>query len=66
MTNVSEEFRPRRGAKAPGRASEPAPDRRPSPASDRLSPQDFYAEMVARPDVRSILTRLAQIEYSSR
>jgi len=27
-----------------------------------ISPQEFYGEMVERPDVRRILTRLAQVE----
>ncbi len=27
-----------------------------------ISPQDYYREMVERPDVRRVLTRLAQIE----
>ncbi len=35
-----------------------------SPDTAAISPQDFYREMTERPDVRRILTRLAQVKDS--
>lgn len=33
-----------------------------TPTDPGISPQDFYRELIERPDVRRILTRLAQIQ----
>ncbi len=46
------------------RPSQPVPLTKEQRAEDdtTLSPQDFYREMVERPDVRRILGRLAQFE----
>ena len=60
MTNLAEHFRRRHQAQTAPTGEPSAAD---AIASDPgVSPQAFYAELVERPDVRRILTRLAQIE----
>ncbi len=58
MTNL-EQFQ--RGRRPTAAAATTAPAGR-TAADSAISPQDFYEELVARPDVHRILTRLAQIE----
>jgi hypothetical protein len=60
MTNIAEQFR--RGRR-PTPAVTTTPDGR-TAADPAISPQDFYEELVERPEVRRILTRLAQVEDS--
>jgi hypothetical protein len=60
MTNLAGQSRRRRRLNQPpksGAISVESELRDPT-----ISPQDFYQEMVERPDVRRILTRLAQVE----
>lgn len=60
MTNLAEHFRRRHQAQTAPTAERSAAE---ALASDPgVSPQDFYEELVERPDVRRILTRLAQVE----
>lgn len=59
MTNLAEHFPSRRPATAGSQAAEPVT---PADASLDITPQDFYHELAERPDVRRILTRLAQVE----
>ena len=59
MTNFLEQFRFRRQARADAQPVQPIV----GTATDTgISPQEFYREMVERPDVRRILTRLAQVK----
>ena len=62
MTNVTEQSHR-------GRTTKPATQALPAgaetaPTDPGVAPQDFYHELVERPDVRRILTRLAQIKGS--
>ncbi len=60
MTSLAEQFH--RGRRAqPAAITVTAPDGRDA-GDPAISPQDFYQELVERPDVRRILTRLAQVE----
>lgn len=60
MRNPAEQL-PSPAQSRPVTATVTAPDGR-GADDPGISPQDFYREMVERPDVRRILTRLAQIE----
>jgi hypothetical protein len=60
MANVAKRGRPRRGVRAAAKAPEPSV--KAASRDTAISPQEFYGEMVERPDVRRILTRLAQVE----
>ncbi len=59
MTNLAEQFGYRRQVKAAPQTADPGV---PADTDTSISPQDFYRELVQRPDVRRILTRLAQVE----
>ena len=58
MTTLAEQFQYRRQAQAASQTAEPVAA---TDADTSISPQDFYRELVQRPDVRRILTRLAQV-----
>jgi hypothetical protein len=62
MAQTPQPPRTRHGASTLDGAAENAPAQCSPSATDTISPQDFYAEMVTRPDVQSILKRLAQVE----
>ena len=59
MANFLDQFRFRRQAPADAQPVEPVVG---TATDTAISPQDFYREMVERPDVRRILTQLAQVK----
>ena len=59
MMNLAEHFRYRRKGPTASKTVKPVAA---ATTDTTISPQDFYHEMTARPDVRRILTRLAQVE----
>ncbi len=59
MTTLAEQFQYRRQVQTASQTAEPVAA---TDTDTTISPQDFYQEMVQRPDVRRILRRLAQVE----